>query len=99
MTTKSPEERALQECLGKVSREMSRAVGLCARFKRRTGESFHPVVVKRAEKTARDLRRALAIVQGVGRITPLYDLGDPDLIPEDQKRARPVPEKPSGKGV
>ena len=51
----------------------------------------------RGRRAAGAIQQAIALLEGVGLLTPSYDLTDPDLMPEDQKRPgwfrKPQPEE------
>ena len=47
-----------------------------------------PQAKHRAKNVARQLRSALGLLEGIGTLSPGWDMDDPDLIPEGQKRAR-----------
>jgi hypothetical protein len=53
----------------------------------RKARSRHEIETGRAIRVERDLGRALAALGNVGRVSPLRDVDDPDLMPErDRER-------------
>lgn len=53
-----------------------------------------PVVLRRARGIVSKLRGALGFLEGIGTMQPNWDMTDPDLIPEDQKKATQRRERP-----
>ena len=77
---KSAIDRDVQREVEVASRAIERALRICRTAKRGQG-----VESKRSYRVARDLSRVKSALGGVGRLTPLYDLDDPDLVTEDER--------------
>ena len=76
-TAPSPEDREIAKRLDTASREVEEALRI-ARGARGLGY--------RARRVARDLERALAVINEVGSIAPRYGGGDdPDLVTESER--------------
>lgn len=79
---KSPVDRELQVHLSDAERSLSRAQEVCRRLSRDSPEK------RRADSVAKDIHRALGIVQQIGHLESLVDPSDPDLMSEDMLNSR-----------
>jgi hypothetical protein len=80
-TAKSEADRVVQTHVANAERALRAALRVCKQARRGTGT----VEARRAPRVERDIARALSALAGVGRLTPIYDLDDPDLIPEETR--------------
>ena len=56
-----------------------------------------PQTLRRVRGIVGRLKGTLGVLEGIGTMQPGWDLTDPDMAPEDQKRAperRPPPQRP-----
>lgn len=81
--SKSDIDRDVQHEVDQAKRAIDRAIQLCRRVKKGGG-----IEAKRSWRIARDLARVKSTLGTVGRLTPLYDLDDPDLMSEDERSRR-----------
>lgn len=77
---KSEFDRQVQEQISVAQRAIEQALQVCHTAKRAPG-----IEKTRAGRVARDLIRAQGALGRVGRLTPLYDLDDPDMMSEDER--------------
>lgn len=57
-----------------------------------------PVVMRRARRIMGQLRGALGVLEGIGNSHPNWDMMDPDMLPESEKKAPervPAPSRPA----
>jgi len=78
--SKSEVDRELQEHLAAAQRALEKAARVCDATRRMPG-----VAGKRAPRIARELARIKGALGNVSRLTPLYDLEDPDLMSEEDR--------------
>ena len=80
--SKSELDRAVQGHVAVAERAIEQALQVCHRAKRGKG-----VEARRSAKVARELSRVKSALGGVGRLTPLHDGDDPDLMSESDRNA------------
>ena len=94
--SKSDLDRSVQEHVAMAERAIERALMVCHQAKRGKG-----VEARRSMKVARELARVKSALSGVGRLTPLHDGDDPDLMTENDRNAawrlKLVEERAAGK--
>lgn len=82
----SPIDRAVQGQVTVAERAVTGALRALAGVKR--GDEMYPPA--HVSRVRRDLERALGALQGIRRVSPAYDVSDPDLLPTAPYE-RPVP--------
>lgn len=81
---KTAEDRVLHTHLAKANRELGLAVEVCQHFSR-SSQDRYGTESRRARRYALVLRQALALINGLGHLTPMFDVTDPDMMSEDQR--------------
>ena len=78
--SKSDVDRQIQSSVATAQRAVEQALNVCRQARDRRG-----VEGNRARRVARDLARAKSALGNIGRVTPMYDMSDPDLMTEDDR--------------
>ena len=78
--SKSAVDQQIQRHVASAQRAVAAALSTCRRARDVGG-----VEGRRARRVARDLARAQSALGNIGRVTPGYELDDPDLMPEDER--------------
>lgn len=79
-TATSPLDAQVQGKVAVAQQALQDALRLCKRA--RVGRSIE---ARRALAVERDLARAMSALSNVRRLTPIYDVTDPDLMSEDER--------------
>lgn len=85
---RSSEDGELFDLVGEAQAKLTQAVQICTRVRRENRGVRHRL----AFTAERQIQRALGLLQGLRGTEPRYDLDDPDLVPEEQRKAPPKPE-------
>lgn len=91
LSARTSADREIHLHLKDAAKAMTKALAIADRESRKP--DLNPLLVRRARGIYRLIRGALGLVESVGTIQPSWDLGDPDLEPEDQKKP-PLPTNP-----
>jgi hypothetical protein len=73
-------DQAIQTQVAAAQRALDEAIELCALARRAGGAE-----ARKSAKMLRPLGRSRALLDDLGRLGPLYDTSDPDLVSEDQR--------------
>lgn len=93
LTAKTAADQEMHKHLGAAASSVRKALVAVAQ-----NHSEDPVVVRRTRSILKRLRGVLSLLEGTGTMQPGWDLTDPDLMPEDQKKVRDrsrIPPQPS----
>jgi hypothetical protein len=74
------QDRAVRQKVAAAQRALQEALRIC-----RMARQGRAAEGRRARAVERDLSRALGALGSVRRLSPLYDLTDPDLMSEDER--------------
>ena len=77
---KSDVDRQVQGHVAAAERSIRNALGICHRAR-----TANVVPLGRIHRVQKDLGAVLGALDRVGRVTPAWDGGDPDLMPEDER--------------
>ena len=84
LTAKTAADQEMHKHLGAAVSSVRKALSVAAS----QSKSSDPVVLRRVRGVISRLKGALSILEGTGTMQPGWDLTDPDLMPEDQKKVR-----------
>jgi len=109
---KTAEEQALHRHLARAAKELAGAAGACQRFARAAETRYASGKPRnrveglfesrmgperlRARQIERTIRQAMSLLNGIGHLSPRWDMADPDLI-SDAERAQIAQEEAEAK--
>lgn len=85
--SQSPEDRALGQEITLAIRHVTRAEDVCLRVSRNRDPELR-VQARRAQDLRQVLGQVRSMLDRVGALSPGYDTGDPDLLPEEVRMAQ-----------
>lgn len=88
LAAKTASDREMHDHLSAAVRSLHKALAVAARALQ---GADNPLLIRQARSCVARLKTTLANAEGVGNLSPAWDLDDPDLMPEDQKKAPPRP--------
>jgi len=81
---RADEDRELHRHLVEAERALGQAAGMCGKMVRSKGGRYGFRSVIRAREGLRAIRKALSLIQSIGQMVPSIDMGDRDMLAEEE---------------